>query len=234
MKKSNAIIAILISLGLLLAFFVGLSTAQEPQPDGSGPVLDPAEPDTISNYIPIQGRLTDASGLPLNGSYSITMRMYNESSGGPAVCSDTNAVTVTDGLFTTYMYAVSCPFDGRRLFLGIEVESDGEMFPRQYIGHVPTAWTLRPGAVMSDTLSSTSILHIENWGDAGRGLRSYAMDEIQHQLWHCRRHPFVERLWRLFLQQRWWRRSVWMDGRRQRCGRFGQRHRQWPRSHSRG
>lgn len=177
MKRKNLFFAILMSLALLLTFFVGLSAAQEPQPDVGDPNLSPAEPDARSNYIPIQGRLTNSSGLPLHGTYDLTFRLYDSLTGGSPLCSDTNFVSVDQGLFNTDIYAVSCPIDGRRLYLSVEVESDGEMTPRQILGNVPTAWSLRPGAIISDTLSSNAILHIENWGSSGRGLRVYAMEQ---------------------------------------------------------
>jgi len=67
--------------------------------------------------------------------------------------------------------------DGKQLYLGIQVGSDPEMTDRQAIYPVPYAFSLRPGAQISGTLSSDAILHIENWGTGGRGLRAYAMDE---------------------------------------------------------
>jgi hypothetical protein len=51
------------------------------------------------------------------------------------------------------------------------------MTPRQPIYAVPYAWSLRPGAVMSATIASGPLLHLENWSTTGRGLRSYAMAE---------------------------------------------------------
>ena len=59
--------------------------------------------------------------------------------------------------------------------MGIQVGSDAEMIPRTYIDNVPYAYSLRPGAVIRDTLGSNAILHIENLSETGRGLRAYAM-----------------------------------------------------------
>jgi hypothetical protein len=75
------------------------------------------------------------------------------------------------------MNGADCKIDGRMLYLGVQVEDDPEMTPLLFVDNVPYAWSLRPGAVISDNLSGSSILHIENWGDSGRGLRSYAMAE---------------------------------------------------------
>jgi hypothetical protein len=111
----------------------------------------------------------------LDGTQDLTFRIYGQYSGGSPFCEVSKPVQVDNGLFSTFFGASGCSIDGRQLYLGIEVGSDGEMAPRQYIDNVPYAWSLRPGAVISDSLASDSILHIENWGSGGRGLRSYAM-----------------------------------------------------------
>ncbi|MCL4263910.1 MAG: hypothetical protein KJ069_11875 [Anaerolineae bacterium] len=160
---------------LLLSLSVIWVSAQ-----GDRPPRDPLIPDVpevSSDYIPIQGRLTDENGTPLNGTYDVTFRLYDVSSGGTALCERVRSVTLTDGLFNTYFSGAGCSIDGRQLYLGIEVEDDGEMVPRQYIDNVPVAWTLRPGAFISGTLGSNAILDIENWASNGRGLRAYAMDQ---------------------------------------------------------
>lgn len=152
------------------AWVVGMARAQDSPP--------PREPDTplaSSNYIPLQGQLTDATGNPLNGTYDVTFRIYPQSTGGTPLCEDTKSLNLEDGLFSTYIYAGNCEIDGRQLYLGVEVGTDGEMTPRQYIDNVPVAWTLRPGAVISGTVINGPILHLENWDVDGRGLRSYAM-----------------------------------------------------------
>jgi hypothetical protein len=151
----------------------------------AGPVTSergPNAPEEVtghSSFIPVQGRLTNASGNPLDGTYTISFRIYDDYDGGTALCSDLdNEVVVDNGLFYTYMSMVGCDaFDGRQLYLGIQVEDDAEMTPRQFIDNVPYAYGLRPGAVISDTIGNGPILHIENWAGDGRGLRSYAMSE---------------------------------------------------------
>ena len=167
---------LLIVLGVLLVLSVGLAAAQEDIPgnDPSGGDLS-LSPDSRSNVIPLQGRLTDAMGKALNGSYTVIFSLYGQYAGGSPYCVSGQVLTLTDGLFNTYVGGENCKIDGRRLFLGISVGSDGEMTPRLSIDTVPYAWSLRPGAVISDSLGSVPILHLENWGTGGRGLRSYAM-----------------------------------------------------------
>jgi hypothetical protein len=127
-----------------------------------------------SSYIPVQGRLTTAAGSPLDGSYNLTFRFYDVYTDGAPLCSDSHSVTVVQGLFSTYVSGAGCSIDGRTLYLGIEVGTDGEMSPRLYVDNTIYAWTLRPNAVIMDS-SNVATVHIENAGASGRGLRSYAM-----------------------------------------------------------
>lgn len=126
-----------------------------------------------SNYVPVQGRLTDAAGVPLEGSYEITFRLYDTHSGGTPLCEHTANPTLVHGLFTTYFSATDCSVDGRELHLGIEVGTDGEMTPRLYVDNALYAWGLRPGSVMEGSYSQ-ALFHIENAAATGRALRAYA------------------------------------------------------------
>ena len=169
MRKSAyllALVAITIATGLAVA-------SNDPPPPRDGTVV--SETLNSSDYIPIQGRVTDANGVPLDGDYDLTFRIYDVYSGGTPLCTTLYSGHLDDGLFNAAMYAGGCHVDGRQLYLGIEVGTDGEMTPRAYIDNVPYAWSLRPGAIISGSLGSNAVLHIENWGTGGRGLRSYAM-----------------------------------------------------------
>ena len=159
----------------LLAISASLVFAQNggPNEEGGSPAQVNAN---VMNYIPVQGKLTDANGIPLNGDYSIAFRLYDIISGGTALCLDTNIVKVVNGLFTSEIWG-NCQDSilGQQLYLGIEVEGNGEMEPRQPIFAVPYAWSLRPGAVIIGSIGPEAILHIENSDPSGRGLRAYAM-----------------------------------------------------------
>jgi hypothetical protein len=139
-------------------------------------VLSPETPDDSSSFLPIQGRLTDAAGIDLNGNFDLTFRLYDVLNGGTALCEYTASfVNVEDGLFHSYMRADDCPIEGQQLYLGIEVEDDGEMTPRQLIHNVPYAWSLRPGATVKGTLESDPVLYVYNQG-AGEGIWASSMD----------------------------------------------------------
>ena len=180
-SKTQVVRSTLIVLATLiaLALMVGLTQAQ-----GTGPENEPRsqnEPLSVSgtlDVISIQGRLTDDAGNPINGSRSITFSFYSSYAATTPVCQDNDSVDVDNGLFTAEIdWCTSSDIDGKALYLGIQVEGDAEMVNRTPIHPVPYAFSLRPGARISGTLSSNAILHIENWGATGRGLRAYAMSE---------------------------------------------------------
>lgn len=173
-RSLNAGVIVMLALVAVLAVMVGLTQAQGPEMEGQG-----VEAADVGGRIPIQGRLTDASGTPVaDGTYSAKFTFYDAATGGNEVCSDTNTVTVEDGLFYSEIWGncTSVVINGRQLYLGIKVGSDGEMTPRQPILPVPYAFSLKPGAIISAT-TSNALLHIENWHASGRGLRAYAMEE---------------------------------------------------------
>jgi len=148
MKNQRIPIGLLV-LGLVLALAVGAIQAQGPvQEEGAGAAEIEAGA-AVSSIVPIQGRLTDASGTPLTGNYSVRARLYDVSTGGTALCEDTDTVNADNGLFNMRMsFCTASDIDGKQLFLGIKVGSDPEMTPRQAIYPVPYAWTVKPGAII--------------------------------------------------------------------------------------
>jgi hypothetical protein len=73
---------------------------------------------SIPQLISIQGRLTDAAGVPLTGSNNLTFLIYDAYSGGSALWTeyhnDTNNLTVTNGVFNVLLgsiTALNLPFN---------------------------------------------------------------------------------------------------------------------------
>jgi hypothetical protein len=154
-----------LALGLLMALAVGLGLAQGPslgeqaRPEGTEGLAE-----EVGGSIPIQGRLTDADGHPLDGDYSITLGLYDDPVAGAELCSYTEVVPVTNGLFKVYIGGVCAlpgVFTGDQLYLGIKVAGDEEMVPRQPIYPVPYAKSLQPGARIQGSVGG-SALWVEN------------------------------------------------------------------------
>ncbi|MFQ6100813.1 MAG: hypothetical protein ACE5OS_06210 [Anaerolineae bacterium] len=191
MKHKQILVGTLV-LGLLLALAVGMSQAQGPEPpeDEVGVMGAVGAAAAVGSRIPIQGRLTDAGGNPLNGTYSMRFRLYDAATGGTALCEDTNSVEVENGLFYSEIWG-NCGSDdmnGRQLYLGIKVGTDPEMTDRQAIYPVPYAFSLRPGAIISDTRDVVLKVQSTGTGDndafiadakgAGEAIEAYATDGV--------------------------------------------------------
>ncbi len=163
---------------MVLALLAGLAAAQGPEPPEGEVSTEGADgvAAAVADGIPIQGRLTDAGGTPLAGTFSIRFRLYADDLGTTMVCEDTNSVTVENGLFFSVIWGTctSEEVDGRALYLGIQVGADPEMRPLQALYAVPYAYSLRPGAIINATLSGDAVVHIENSGTTGRALHAYA------------------------------------------------------------
>lgn len=146
----------------------GSDLSQEPQGDvGVATVL--------SSIIPFQGRLTSASGSPLSGSYAVTLSLYDVPVGGTALCADTDTVDVVKGLFTMYMNTCTASnTDGRQLYLGIKVDADPEMTPRQPVYAAPYARSLRPGAIVNQTSGGLHGLTVQSAGNGAAGAAVWA------------------------------------------------------------
>jgi hypothetical protein len=134
-----------------------------------------------TSIVPYQGRLTDASGTVLNGSFAMTFKLYNVASNGSALWTETwsagNSISVTNGLFNVLLGSLT-PISptmfatNSSLWLGIAVGVDSEMTPRVQLGSAPYAFTMPPTtrgitpAVYSDRLYASAGLH--RWFDSGQ------------------------------------------------------------------
>jgi hypothetical protein len=105
----------------------------------------------LFNY---QGILTDSGGLPLDGQYDLTFKIYPDSLvATPALWSEQHLdVYIDDGLFNVMLGGVTALhdslFEGAERWLGIAVDTDSEMSPRMRITSVP--WAFR--AAVADTV----------------------------------------------------------------------------------
>jgi hypothetical protein len=108
----------------------------------------PAPAAASTGTIAYQGRLADAAGAPLTGTYNMIFRLYDAATGGTPLWSEpwtgSNGVKVSDGLFNVMLGSlaqlpISQFTNSQSLFLGITVGTDDEMAPRVQLGSVPFA-----------------------------------------------------------------------------------------------
>lgn len=129
------------TLWLIVCVLAGLTLAG----GAVGALPDVPEAD-VAAEINYQGRLTDAAGAPLNGTYTMRFQIYNAAVGGTQWWDSGDlSVTVVKGLFNVALGVNPRNFNGEELWLRIYV--DGEwLTPRQELLPVPYALGLRPGA----------------------------------------------------------------------------------------
>lgn len=93
--------------------------------------------------IPLQGVLTDPGGYPIVGTVKVHFALYESQSAEQALWSETQELTLSDGLFTAYLGAdtaidLALFADHGEMWLGITVEDDPEM-TRIALGSAPYA-----------------------------------------------------------------------------------------------
>jgi hypothetical protein len=142
-------LATALALAPMLAMTVQASPP--PEPEALRVEVRPLEaPARVEAIIPVQGRLTDASGKPVaDADYNMTFRVYD---GSGLQCADgPTAVHTEHGLFNANLSGCSPDiFDGRFLTLGVQVGGDAEMTPVLVLRPVPYAMSLRPGSIVAN------------------------------------------------------------------------------------
>ena len=84
--------------------------------------------------VNFQGKLTDAAGNPVNASVSMTFKIWDALTGGNALWTETQTVTVTNGIYNVLLGASNAIdtelTETKALWLGVKVGADAEMSPR--------------------------------------------------------------------------------------------------------
>lgn len=100
---------------------------------------------TVPTTLSYQGLLKDAGGVVIpNGTYNLTFKIYNQSSGGAALWTEAQSLPVTDGVFSAVLGSVTpltLPFDAQ-YWITLRVGADPEL-PRVALTSAPYA--LRAG-----------------------------------------------------------------------------------------
>lgn len=99
----------------------------------------------INKQINFQGKLTNSDGTNVaDNTYTVVFSLYNSSSGGSAVWTETDSVTTVSGVFQVALGAntslAGFDFNQNTWYLGIKVNSDAEMTPRVLFSAVPYAF----------------------------------------------------------------------------------------------
>ncbi len=98
----------------------------------------PARPRRWAHAVPIQGTLTDAAGLPLNGTHAVVLALRGGPSGNDLCHSASQDVLFVNGAFAiapSFSRSQVCDFEG--LSLVVSVDGGAATEP------VPVGWALR-------------------------------------------------------------------------------------------
>ncbi len=113
----------------------------------------------VPQQINYQGMLTDAGGTPLTGTYTINFNLYNDATGSSALWTETQSVTVSNGLFSVQLgFNNPIPlyiFDGTIKYLGVQVGTDPEMTPRQKLTSVGYSFKAADAVTLNGLPSSS-------------------------------------------------------------------------------
>jgi len=164
-KKWVAMMLVLAVVGIIIGLVVIPAIAQ----GGGGKAQ-------IPNAIGYQGYLEDGSGPVTKTGVQMEFALYEALSGGSPVWAEVQSVDVTNGLFSVLLGSGSpmaaSDFDGDR-YLGISVDNDGEMYPRQKLASV--AYALRAEvanksfALDAPDGDPQNAVYVDNAGNVGIG-----------------------------------------------------------------
>jgi hypothetical protein len=131
--------------------------------------------------LSIQGTVQNSTGAAVtDGSYSLTFKLYTQSSGGSAIWTETQTgIPIQSGVYSAELGAVetlNVPFNAT-YFLGVSVDGGAVMAPRAKLTSAPYALSLRgqenvfgstgPVGIGTSSPATDSKLHIKNGsGDA--------------------------------------------------------------------
>jgi len=162
--------AFLIGLVLAVGLGWGIYTQFVARPPETPSLALPTTPPTIISF---QGRLTDSVGTPITEPISATFRIYNIGVGGTALWTENKNISPDlDGIFATKL-GDTTPMDptifrdNMNLYLGIEIDGDGEMEDRQQIATVGYAYNSQylNGYEATTSAIADTIPIINNSGD---------------------------------------------------------------------
>ena len=126
----------------------------------------------VPHLMRYQGVLLDHSGQPLEGVHTLNFRIYDAASGGNLLWAEgQTGIPVTQGSFSVLLgqgIPLSIPFD-KDYYLTTEVDTDGEMSPRQKITSSPYAYRAEVADRAEVAEQVGDSLHVTPEGNVGIG-----------------------------------------------------------------
>jgi len=112
-----------------------------------------------TTLLHLQARVSNASGVPVNGPVTLGIAVYSSSSGGSPLWSESQGTVALSGVVHVLLgSSTALPaslFNGSDRWLGITVGGDAEMTPRSLIASAPYA--MRAGSVTGAAIDPTSV-----------------------------------------------------------------------------
>jgi hypothetical protein len=177
MKRKN-LLNLLIVFGLALALTGGVAMAHRAWAQEGGPQGALGPQAAVGTGFTYQGRLLD-NGTPVDGECDFGLSLYGSPAGLDQIgtTEDKSSISVSDGYFTiTDLDFGAGAFDGNDRYLEIAVDCGGgsvTLDPRVALNAAPYAHSLRPGAVVSGTVS-TGLQVQTNAGGTAQALLGHA------------------------------------------------------------
>jgi hypothetical protein len=126
----------------------------------------------IPNVINYQGYLTDSSAQPIDGTVNMTFSLYDAETGGTQLWSDLYSVLVINGLVNKDLGPINLDLTPP-LYLGIQVNADPEMSPRQALTSVHFAYRAKSAHSLDAADGDpTDAVYVDNDGNVGIGTAS--------------------------------------------------------------
>lgn len=142
--------------------------------------LAPAAPAAVPNRLSYQGKLADDKGVAVaDGPYVMLFSLYGQLAGGPSLWSETQSVTVRDGIFSVELGSVT-PFPATldflsQYYLETKVGTDPPLPRHQLVGaaHALVASRAGAGSVGSASIvdGSVNATHIASNSVSGAKVR---------------------------------------------------------------
>lgn len=152
----------------------------------------------VPGWLPAQGVLYDADGLPFEGALDVEFTLYADAAGAEPVFREVRTITFRAGLFTVYLgeiepLAADLFAAHAELYLGMTV--DGDAMPLVAVGTVPyagfaalcsdaqavegqSASNIVDAAVAAGSGVFAPIVHTHDWSDLGSGVPAGFADGV--------------------------------------------------------